>query len=377
MIAAPTIQELLEVASTAIRGDGDKNADLIRGSDYDSLIGPCAVIWSRQSQRDTDLFDAVNFHTATGDDLTDLALKRFGKVRVMDTRGAGTATFTRSSSGVSETIWAGTRLMVVGSNPKVYRVKTDTAVGSALTSISVPIEAIEIGPGSALTITDPGGKQVSINDLLTSAWKVTALTCADGTLFEEADAFRTRIRTERATDRVGQTAAIIAACESAGAVHVALFRSDYAGDEYDYGLNVCYVGNSGYTGTPELVKACTLALRSKRVLGDHIQVLPMAMSSLDVSANVYLIDTPGKFDLSRLEAVHTAAITQYLNGGSGNFSYSMSGILGAIIRHTPEVHRVELVTPTVDATIVTGDMKNFPAVLQRHVLSSISLQYLA
>ncbi len=102
-----TISELLDIASKGIRSTADKNADLVRGSDYESLTGPCAVIWSRESERDTDLFNAVNFHTADGADLTRMALRRYGKVRLLDATGTGTAVLSRPSGGIPETIWAG------------------------------------------------------------------------------------------------------------------------------------------------------------------------------------------------------------------------------------------------------------------------------
>src|SRR5262245_33460726 len=97
-----TIQEMIDVASKAIRGV-DKAADFIRGSDYESLIGPSAIIWSRELERDEDLFNSTNFNTAVGADLTELARKRFKKTRVLDTRGTGVAHVTRPSGGIAET----------------------------------------------------------------------------------------------------------------------------------------------------------------------------------------------------------------------------------------------------------------------------------
>jgi len=391
MIPEPTILEMLNAATIAIRGSAEKNADFVRGSDYESLSGPCAVIWSREAQRDTDLFNAVNFHTAEGSDLTELALKRYGKQRILDSRGTGTVTLERPdgtffdellgqwiNGTIEETIWKGTRILIVGSSPKIYRTTEDVFAGQTDLVVVIPIEAEDIGPGSEVNISDPAGTRVRVHDQLEDVgWKVTALTCADGTLFEQADAFRTRIRKERLAERVGQTQAIIDACEEAGASNVALFRSDYAGPQYDYGLNVVYVGDSGYNGTPELVEACILALQSVRIAGVHLQVLPMAPASIDVTADIYLIDTPGLFDLDRLREVHEAGIRQYMNGESGRFSYARSGILGAIILRTPEVQRVNIISPATDASVVEGPMKNFVPVLKRYVVNSINLRYLA
>ena len=369
-----TIRDFLVAGRTAVRGALDKNADFRTGSDYDSLNGPTAIIWSRQSARDTDLFNSVNFNTAVGDDLTQLALRRFGKVRGVDSRGTGTVTLVRPSGGVSETLWTGSRFTIPGSSPKVYRTTADALVGTSDLQVTIPIEAVSVGPGSAINLTVPMAATVDnlFND---STWYVRSLQCDDGTTFESAPDFRARIRQERYDARVGQTKAIITACNAAGAQNVVLFRSDYAGDSYDYGLNYCYVGDSGYNASQDLVRACALALEGVRVEGDCLQVLPMAPSVVNVTANVTLYDTPAVFDLTRLERLEYSSLLQYLNGLSGRFTYSLDGLIGAIAKPTPEVQRVSLVTPTSDASIVVGSDKNFPAVLNRYILGNVSLNY--
>lgn len=372
MTPEPSIRELLEAAAVAVRGLADKSADFVRGSDYESLLGPSAILWSRQAARDTDLFNAVNFNTSDGDDLTELALARYGKVRVLDSRGTGEAVLARAAAGDAETVWKGTRISIRGPSPKTYRVTADTTTLATDLTVTVPIEAVEVGPGSAAN-TSTG---LTLDDALSDTWTVTSLSCGDGTNYERADAFRARIRKERKDARVGQATAIIQSCYKAGAANVALFRSDYAGDAFDKGLNYCYVGDQGYTGSQELVKACALALRKVRVAGDHLQVLPMARTPLDISANIYLYDSPVLFDLNRVERIHRGAIDQYLNGASGRFSYSLDGIRSAIARHTPEVQRVSLIAPASDAAIVEGTNRNFPAVLSRYVPGTVTLRYL-
>jgi hypothetical protein len=372
-IAEPTIQELIDIAAQAIRGGADKTADFVSGSDYESLIGPAAMLWSRQAMRDTDMFNAVNFRTADGKDLTNLVRKRYGKERVLDTRGQGTARLVRPAGGIAESIWKGTRLLVPGPKSKVYRTTKTVEVPASEVMVDVPIESLIVGPGSAI---DLGSSVARVDDSLKdSTWTVQSLRCADGTLFEKAEAFRERIRRERLDERVGQEKLIEDVCKAQGAGHVICFRSNFAGEDYDHGLNVVYVGNLGYVGTPELVKACTLALDDVRVLGDHLQVLPMARVDLAVDADVVLHASPALFDLARLERIHHTAVTQYLNGSSGSFTYSRDGIGAAIARMTREVQRVDLVTPSADVQIVEGDMRNFPAVLNRYVPSSITLRY--
>lgn len=369
----PTIRELIQIAGSATRGSLDKTSDFITGSDYDVFAGPAAIIWSREAARDTDIFNDVNFNTADGDALTVLVRKRFGKERILDTRGSGSATLSRTSSGVADTVWKGTRISIIGSTPKTYRVTKNVDASSVALTVDVPIEAVDIGPGSAADVSGVGNLRLE-DSLQDPSWIPSRLTCTDGTFFEKADVFRARVKKERFDERVGQTKSIITTCQNAGAANVMLFRSDYAGDAYDFGLNVCYVGDLGYSGTPDLVKACTLALRKTRVAGDHLQVLPMTKMLLDIDADVYLNDSPPLFDLTRLERIQVSSVLQYLNGGSGRYTFSLDGIRAAIARPT-SVQRVVLTTPTSDGTVVIGALKAFPSTLNRYVANRVTLRY--
>lgn len=390
----PTIADFMGASASAIRGS-ESSGDFVRGSDYEALTGPAAIVWSRQSARDTDLFNAVNFNTAEGDDLTNLAMKRFGKQRVLDSRGTGFVAFSRPAVGgdvltteagdvltteagdplTTETgstasiIHAGTRFLIQN---VMYRATADAS--SITTTITVPIEAVKVGPGSFIS----GNPPVTIIDTISDVgvWTAQSVQCSDGTLLEPAPDFRARIRRERTAERVGQTDSIEATCISAGAGQVVLFRSDFAGNDYDAGLNVCYVGTSGYTSSPSLVRACALALRKTRVGGDHLQVLQTASVVLNITANVYLNNSPSFFNLPRLNLTHVSSIESYFASDSGQFAYTLDGIRGALIKPTPEVQRVVFITPTVDESITFGPRKSFPAVLNRYTPGVITLNYM-
>lgn len=367
----PNAQELIDVARTAIQGQGDEAADFIRGSDYESLVGATAVLYNREGRRDDDLFNATKFHTAEGTDLTELVKRRFGVDRYLDARGVGVATLERPTSAAGAgTVWAGTRIVVVGGSPKFYRVSENTPVAAGALSAEVPIEAVSVGPGSLISQTN--GLRID-DSLWDSTWTVAKIACTDGTRFEPAPDLIARVRRGRRDSRVGHVKKIEAVCKSVGADKVVLFRSDFGGTLADGGLNVCYVGDAGYSSSPALVKACTLALRSVRVLGDHLQVLQMSRGDLSVSVDVYLRDIPQVFDTARLEQIHRSAITQYLGGTTGGFTFSKMGIAGAIIRNTEEVQNVAVVTPAADVGVLAAGA--FPAVLQRYVVSDIAIRY--
>lgn len=375
--AEPTVEDFITIAKDAVRGQKDKTADYIRGSDYEALAGAGAMLWAREARRDTDLFRATRFLDADGTDLTNLVYWRFGTERVQASRGRGTVVFYRpTAAGGAGTIWRGTRVRLSGgafTEPRYYRVTVNTPVLADAVWQVVPIEALVSGPGSA---TDGSAAFHTLEDPLWDAtWTVSQLVCADGTELEPPGVLRDRIRRERTDGRTGHVAAIIAACKSAGAVQVQGFRSDFGGDDVDHGLNVVYVGDLSYAGSASLVRACTAALRSVRVGGDHMQVLPMQRGDLTVSADVYLYTSPALLPVERIENIQRASLLQYLGDGDGAFTHARSGMFGALVRHTPEVQNVTFTSPTTDAEILTDG--NFPEVLTRYYVSdtSITLRY--
>lgn len=372
----PTIEEFLKAAREAVQGQKDKNADYIRGSQYEVLAGAGAILWSRQAQRDTDLFNASKLHSAADEDLTRQMYERYGIERYLDTRGTGTATLSRPAGGVADTVWKGTRFRVrgPGGDPKYYRVTSTVSVGAAEVSKSVSIEAVTIGKGTNVE----SASNVDIDDPLTdSTWTVAYLKCDEGTEFEPAANFIARVRQLRLDNRVGFKKAIEDACKDAGAGQVLVLRSDFGGDSLDRGLNVTYVGDSGYSGSTDLVRACTVAVRAVRVGGDHMQVLPMSKVNLDIVADVYLSALPGNFDISRLETLHHASLRQALNGSAGNFGYTKIGLMSALTRNSPEVQDVVFTSPSSDALILDPVTGNFPAALNRYSVGTISLRYLS
>ncbi len=366
----PSILDLIATGSKAITGQGDKNADFVRGSDYESILGPAAVIWSREDRRDTDLFNATKFHTAKGEDLTFLVKERYGVDRYLDTNGTGQAVFTRPVGGSSGTVWAGTRITNFGGAAQSYRTVDDVPYFSETTSIRLDIEALAPGPGSAVETTSNIRIDDSIADL---TWTADSLVCSDGTTFESAAELIARVRKNRSDARPGQVKAIQDACKAVGATNVQVFRSNYGGDALDGGLNVVYVGNLGWQGSPSLVRACFLALRAVRVLGDHIQVLPMARVILNPVIDVYLATAPALNDIETLYQIHRGAVTEYLGGVSGGFSFTKIGILSALARPTPEVQHATVVNPAADVNVLVNG--NFPAVLNRYVVGTVALRY--
>ncbi len=371
MEAEPKIIDLIDIASHAITGQADKNADFVRGSDYESLIGPPAVIWTREDRRDQDIFDSTKFHTAKNQELTDLVQERYGITRYIDTNGTGFAVLSRPTiGGGAGTIWKGTRISVLGGSTKTYRTIEDTIVSSGSFQVKLDIEALVPGPGTAVIATS----SIRLDDLpWDSSWTVESINCTDGVDFESAQDLIARVRQTRADQRVGQVKSIENVCKLAGAANAYVFRSNYGGDAIDGGLNVVYVCDLGFATPPGLVKACFLALRDARVLGDHMQVLPMAKVIINPLIDIYLATDPAFNDIERLYQIHRESVIEYLGGTSGGFSFTRNGILSALIRQTPEVQHVTIVTPASDVNILVSG--HFPPILNRYVVGTVALRY--
>lgn len=377
----PKIADFIQHFARGVHGTKDNRADIREGAIYQVPDGVSAVIWSRQAQRDTDLFRATRFGEADGDDLTRLVRQRFGIERMLDSFGTGQATLKRPGTGAGGgTVWEGTRIRLVTSDgntdSRAYAVSQDTVISATAKSAVVPVRATEPGTGWSVSVGYPGAY---LDDpLWDSTWTVQQLSCGDGTIFEEAKAFRARVIQSRIDSRVGYRKAIIQACIAAGAQNIALFASDYAGDQFDSGLNVCYVGDAGYQTSESLRRSCMFALEKFRVLGDALRVSPMQSSALDAELNVYLVDAPANHNQFALIGLIQDAVTQKFGGNQGSFGFSLDMISGSIFRASPAVQEVDFITPTSDEDVVfpIGDQLNFPAVLTRYFPRNINVHLL-
>lgn len=316
------------------------------------------------------MFNDTQTNSAVGDALTTRIEKIFDVERYLDSPGTGTVILSRPSSGTGGTIYRGTRIELVDrsglSEPIEYEVSVDTILASTATRTEIPIRALAV----AAAVTAYASDQVYprlVDSTWDDTWSVQLLTCAAGTSFEPAAAVIARARASRRDRRFGQERSIVTACMGAGAAHVALFPSNYGGDDIDAGLNWVYVGDGSYNASTSLIRSCVLALESARTLGDNMQVGAMVQTDLILNATVYLNDSPAK--------VNQTALTQRLQNYAcsalrQDFTYSLDSIRAAMYQASPLVQDVIFSVPTSDAPLLTttNGMLNFPATLSRHRL---------
>lgn len=365
----PSVAKLRRAFANAVRGRKDRYADLRTGAVLDHFAGVGAMMWSRLARRDTDMWRAIYLDSAEGAELTRLLHDRYSFERIPDAYGVGAALLERPSAvGGAGTLWKGTRIRLVGPRvvPSAYIAIQDTPVLAGATSVVVPIRAERPGPGHATTSVN-----ARVDDPLWDAsWSVASVSCGEGTAFEAAHESRTRFRDGRLAGRVGFRDGIEKACIAAGATFAMAFQSDYAGDAYDIGLNVIYVGDASYNGSAALVRKVKVALEDYRVLGDNAQILPMVRTPLALNAKVYLWDNPGRVNQAALARLLRGVALDFFEGARKGFSYNREALAGAWLRAASAVQYVEFLAPTSDSDIVvsSGGTLNFPPTLPRYVL---------
>lgn len=367
----PTVQDFVTAGRNGLTGEGDLYGDTHAGSLYDHCAGPTAILFSREAENDRDNFRDIYFQDATSDALTDLVQARWSIARILSTAGVGTCEFVRSSAAAGGgTLWQGTRVRVAGAPPSDYQVAADTVVAANALSVTIPIQASVFGTGSA--ISAPGGLQL-LDPLYDPLWQPTRLTCADGTDFEAANAFRARVSSELLNSRNGYIPELVATCQAAGATYVVTFASQYgltnddAGFAGDYGLNALYVADANYQSSAALIQASALALENARVLGADLWVGGIAQSPLFVNATIALTADPGSIDVIPIQQACTQALLAYFSSTSSGFTYKRDAMAGAMRAANPGVQQVvSWSSPTSDATL---SPTNWPATLTRWTLA--------
>lgn len=367
----PTIDDLVQAFHDGVQSF-DEDESRIDGGKYDWLGGIGALFWSQEAQYTRDLFLDVYDGAASSDALTRRLFKRYGIPRTLDTYGVGTSTWTRpSTSAGAGTIWKGTRIQVVPpgglSQSLIYAVDADAPCAANQLSVPVRMRATALGTGTSIDSTKSSISTRVTDPLWDNTFTVPSLQIADGTDFERAKDYLARVYATRAQNRNGYQAAIIKACQAAGAANVAAYASNFAGDgvDVDFGTNVVYVGDAGYTATKALINACLIALEGVRNLGADLQVLPMSTEVLPVIATAYLWDDPGQLDAVDLLATMTTGLEQYFTGISNGFAYQLDGMAGAMSGGSSEVQSIAFATPTVSQNVTSGSPPAFPSTLTR------------
>lgn len=364
----PTLADYLLAAEQTLRGSRSSTADTHRGSSYELVHGPSAILWARQSVRVKGLFRNCYTDTATGPDLERHVFKKYGVTRIPAAYGLGTMIVVRPSAGALGTLWEGTRATVtVNGRTAVYVIAEDTPVAAADTLVSVPIRAARTGAGVKIAAVSGIALETTFDSTITAS----SLVCGDGTDEEEPAVYLARARQHRKDARVGYEPAIIQACEDAGAAEVVVLEAGALGEAADIGLSCVYVGDAGYSTSDALKKSCTLALDSIHVAGCDLQVRGMALTPVTASVAVYLVSDPSEHDLVDLGRQIVAVLVDDFARRQRYWSFRVDALAGVVQRASASVQQAIVTTSPGDPAV------SFPAVLPKYVLApgAISLSF--
>lgn len=370
-----TITEYLDAFRSGVVGASDDNADAFEGSMYEVIGGAAAIVWSRQSQRDADLFADTLTSTASSDALTSRLKLLYDYDRPVDAGGTGQVTLTRSniSSGGS-TFWKGTRIALVSRLGVVaqgeYSIVNDTVVSPTAIRATIDIQSNTPGNLAVQASYADDVHPAFIDAIGDTNWSIQSMTCGAGTLFEKAPQARASARQLQRDRRYGQVKAIVDACQKVGASNVVIFPSNYGAT--DYGLNMVYVGDGSLRSTQSLINQCALALDDVRVLGDTIQVAGMQPVALNVEVQVYLYDSPSKINRQALEQRLRSYMVQAIKY---DYTYSRDALQGALFQASTLVQSVTFTAPVSDAPVLStvNGALNFPNVLTRYHLDPANI----
>jgi hypothetical protein len=349
----PTIRQLVQAASNALTGERDPNGDTRSGSLYNHNAGPMAVLFSREADRDKDLFQDIYFNGARGDALTDLIQTRTGIARILDAAGVGTCTFARpTDGGGGGPFLQGTEIQVAGTPGMIYEVAADTTVSATALICTIPIKASTLGSGTAITAS--AGLSL-LDPIYDNTWVPQVLICADGTDFESAADYKARVLQDRINQRVGYIANMILACQSVGAAYVVPFPSQYGLNVADYtddfGLNAIYVADDGYASPASLVAACDAVLESWRVLGADLLVGGVTNTPLTLNFLVSLTDSPTKLPVQSIRRLCAQALMAAFGPTDGGYVYSADALSSAVTAASPYVQSAFVPRLWAEATV--------------------------
>jgi hypothetical protein len=362
----PTIDDFVTAANKSLIGERDRYGDKHSGGIYNNAIGPMAILFAREADRDKDSFRAIYLDGADGNDLTTRVQTMWGIPRILDTFGTGSCYFTRTSGAAGNgTFYNGTRITVFGTPAIEYTVASDTTVAG--TYATVPIRAVLTGKGSAVNVT--GGLQLE-DPVYDPLWLPQQLVCSDGTNFEHAKAYVARARALRLNQRNGYLPQITQVCKNAGASYVVAFPSQWglASTDFvdDYGLNALYVADGNYQSSAALVNACTVALDSARVLGADLWVGGIVQTPITVTETVTLIDAPGKLPLVPIRLAVVKALLSYFQPTAAGYLYKLNAMAGIQQKAHPAVQTVTFTLPSTEPTLSSS---MWPANLPRYTLA--------
>jgi len=324
----PAVADFLEAFEDQVAGEESAGLRARRGGVLDLANGSAALLGGSEATRDQGLFQQCYTDSASGEALSRQVEARYDVTRIVAAYGVGILALKRpTAAGGSNTIDIGTRVELLGgAAPVEYAVTAEVLVSATALLVELPIRATTTGTGVACSATSNIRLADSIFD---ETFVPISLVCADGTDDEAPAAYVARGRTDQTAARVGYQAAVVTACEAAGAAEVVILDPGAYGPALDQAITNVYVADGAFTSPAPLLDACMVALDGVRVAGCDAQVLAMVNVPVQLTYTVTLWADPSKFNLIDLNAAIVAAALESFQNRADFWLFDADSLAGA------------------------------------------------
>jgi hypothetical protein len=126
---------------------------------------------------------------------------------------------------------------------------------------------------------------------------------------------------------------------------VALFASDWTGS--DYGINHCFVADSGFTTPADLLTDCRIAVDGVRVLGADLFVFGMQNVPLSLTITLSVWDVTKARAALYLSELAKSAVVDFFSAHSNAFYWTAAAIRGAVFKQIRGELQGVTVTPSL------------------------------
>jgi hypothetical protein len=363
---------------TALDPEGRGLVDLRAGSRLDAFVGLGAAVGTRVAAYAADRAAGSRLATSTGEDLEQLARDFFSEARKVAAAATGTRRFTRTGGTGATSIPRGTRVGVPATPTQpavVFEAVETVAVGAGVASVDVALRCVETGTGGNLA--DPALVTAILDPLPAisppSSW---SLADAPGAVFgggaaaESDDEMKYRLgQYDPVAARVRGTrdAVLAGASRVPGVRWVTLVEP---GD----GTIAAFVGDASFALPVALRTAVDAELLGWRCFGVPVALRGYAVSTVAVTATIYMARRLAEYDLEALRAAGVARVKAYFDARPYPDEYFVNAIEAALFRADDEVQQVVLAAPTVNVLRPADAGYGALGTAPRYVVSDASLR---
>lgn len=331
-IQLPNLQELIDIATTEIRGRTDKITDFSEGSIIDAHIGGSGAVGQELAYQLALIISAFFINTATGKDLDD-RLRDYNIFRKDAVAASGTITLTRLTSNNIRAINAGSTFKCADGTEFYNPNNIVFNIGTTVVTVSV-IAKIMGTSGNILANT-----LTTIVPTPSETIQITHPSLSNGIDGETDEQLRLRFYLELSNMARGTTPAlIVGALKHTGVSNAAV-------QKVHSGYNNLYIDSGTGTPSPELIQEVQVDIDSNwRSAGEQVKVLAAQTQDIDIHVNIYIASGYNSSDIIITITESLQYFLQQKNMGDPVYKAELIKVIMSV----NGVINANLITPSTD-----------------------------